>query len=126
MISDDLPLRKGVELGIIKHFEGRPYLNELQKEAMMHNFGITDKVLRIEFKEQIKKRLGVSPDLFDTVIMALNVALRPVQPFPSNDEDYESPSAPSTSGLGGPAFSFSPAAGALDFIHGGFFGFVSY
>lgn len=96
---------RGIELGIIKHFKGCPYLNELQKEAMMHNFEITDKVLRVESKEQIKKRLGLSPDLFDAVIMALYVALRPVQPFPSSeDDDTDSSSAPITSGLIGSSF----------------------
>lgn len=71
---------------------------------MMHNFDITDKVLRVESKDQIKKRLGLSPDLFDAVIMALYVALRPVQPFPSSDDDNEASGAPIISGLVGTSF----------------------
>ncbi len=95
---------RGLELGIIKHFRGCPFLNELQKEAMVHNYDITDKVLRVESKEHIKKRLGYSPDLMDSVIMALFVALRPIQPFPSADSFGESSSTPITSGLIGTSF----------------------
>lgn len=86
--EDDIPLHfdslrsqmiylyaRGVEQGIIKHYSGCPYLNELKKEAMSHNYEITDKVLRIESKDKIKKRLGSSPDLLDCVVMALYVAL---------------------------------------------------
>jgi hypothetical protein len=81
---------RGVELGIIKHYKGCPYLRELQKEAMVHNYEITDKVLKVESKDKIKKRLGSSPDLLDAVIMALYVALRPVAGFEyEEDEDYE-------------------------------------
>jgi hypothetical protein len=67
---------RGLELGLIKHYSGCPFLNDLQKEATMHNYEITDKVLKVESKEHIKKRLGVSPDLFDAVIMAFYIALR--------------------------------------------------
>jgi hypothetical protein len=67
---------RGIELGIIKHFSGCPYLKELQKEAMVHFYETTDRVMRIESKDKIKKRLGASPDLLDSVIMALYVALK--------------------------------------------------
>jgi hypothetical protein len=67
---------RGIELGIIKHYTGCPFLKELQKEAMVHNFDITDKVLRVESKDKIKKRLGSSPDLLDAVVMGLYIALR--------------------------------------------------
>ena len=69
---------RGIELGIIKHYSGCPFLKELQKEAMIHNFEITDKVLKVESKDKIKTRLGSSPDLLDAVVMALFVALRKV------------------------------------------------
>lgn len=95
---------RGIELGVIKHFRGCPFLKELQKEAMVHNFDITDKVLRVESKDKIKKRLGSSPDLLDAVIMALYVALRPVQDFPSQDDAGQIPRAPITSGLIGSSF----------------------
>lgn len=67
---------RGVELGLIKHYSGCPFLKDLQKEAMLHNYEITDKVLRVESKDKIKARLGASPDLLDAVVMALYVALR--------------------------------------------------
>ena len=54
---------RGIELGIIKHLAGLPHLNALQKEAMVHHYDITDKVLRVESKEKIKVRLGGEPGL---------------------------------------------------------------
>ncbi len=87
--DDDLPVHfdslrsqmiylyaRGIELGLIKHHVSCPYLKELQKEAMVHHFDTTDKVLRVEKKEKIKERLGFSPDLLDAVVMGLYVALR--------------------------------------------------
>jgi hypothetical protein len=67
---------RGIELGIIKHFSGCPFLKDLQKEAMVHNFKITDKVLSVESEDKIKVRLGASPDILDSVAMGLWVALR--------------------------------------------------
>ncbi len=95
---------RGIELGIIKHFASCPFLKELQKEAMVHNFEITDKVLRVESKDKIKKRLGSSPDLLDAVIMGLYVALRPVQDYPSYHDGDNSIRTPITSGLIGTSF----------------------
>jgi hypothetical protein len=54
---------------------------------MQHNFEVTNKVLKVESKEHIKKRLGTSPDLFDAVLMALYVALRPTLPFDYDEGD---------------------------------------
>lgn len=77
---------RGIELGKIKHFRGCPFLNELKKEAMVHHFDTTDKVLKVESKDKIKKRLGFSPDLLDAVIMAFYLALRPTSEFQSQDD----------------------------------------
>lgn len=86
---------QGVERGIIKHFRGTPHLKELQKEAMSHHYEITDKTFKVESKDKVKKRLGKSPDLFDAVLMALFLALRPVNTFPSQG---------ATRGSGGSSF----------------------
>lgn len=80
---------RGVETGVIKHFVGCPFLNELYKEAAAHQYEVTDKVIKIESKEHIKKRLGFSPDLFDAVLMWLYMALRPVEAFEYEDDDDE-------------------------------------
>jgi len=95
---------RGVELGIIKHFKGCPFLNELFKEAAAHQYEITDKVIKIESKEHIKKRLGFSPDLFDSVLMWLYMALRPVQSFEYDKKSDDEPEKPITSGLLGKTF----------------------
>lgn len=78
---------RGIETGLIKHFAGLPFLKQLQQEAMYHHFEVTSKVLKVESKDHIKKRLGASPDLFDAVLMALYVALRPVQSFEYEEDD---------------------------------------
>lgn len=80
---------RGVELGLIKHFKGSPWLKELQQEAMQHKYDTSDKVFKVESKEKIKKRLGVSPDLFDSVLMALYVALKQVPTMEGFDVDDE-------------------------------------
>lgn len=90
---------RGVELGIIKHYRSCPYLSQLQKEAMMHHFETTDKVLRVESKDKLKKRLGYSPDLFDAVLMGLYMALRPVPSFEYDDTDEDDDDEPITAGL---------------------------
>lgn len=63
---------QGLEKGEIKIFEGCPFRNELISEAMSHIHTITGKKLKVESKEEIKKRTGgLSPDIFDAVIMGL-------------------------------------------------------
>lgn len=78
---------RGIELGIIKHLRSCPFLKELQKEAMSHFYKISDKVLAVESKDNVKKRLGESPDVFDAVLMALYVALRPTAKFDFEADD---------------------------------------
>jgi hypothetical protein len=90
---------RGIETGIIKHFRGCPFLKQLQQEAMLHKFDVTDKVLKVESKDHVKKRLGFSPDLFDSVLMALYVALRPVPKFTNSGHDEDAPPTNFTGGL---------------------------
>lgn len=63
---------QGLEKGTIKIYEGCPFRNELIAEAMAHLHYIDGKKLKVESKEEIKKRTGqLSPDIFDAVIMGL-------------------------------------------------------
>lgn len=78
---------RGIELGVIKHLRSCPFMKELQKEAMSHFYKISDKVLAVESKDNVKKRLGESPDVFDAVLMALYVALRPIARFDFEPDD---------------------------------------
>lgn len=80
---------RGVERGVIKHYKGCPFLNDLFKEAAMHQFEVTDKVFKLESKEHVKQRLGFSPDLFDAVLMWLYVALRPTVPFTFSTDELD-------------------------------------
>jgi len=49
------------------------YLQELKKELTMQSYEIVDKVLRVEPKDRINKRLGMSPDIADAVMMAYSL-----------------------------------------------------
>lgn len=63
---------QGLEKGEIKIYEGCPYRNELLSEAMAHNHKIGDKKLSVESKDDVKSRTGgLSPDIFDAVVMGL-------------------------------------------------------
>lgn len=63
---------QGLEKGEYKIYEGCPYRSELVSEAMMHLHDVGDKKLSVESKDDIKKRTGgLSPDIFDAVIMGL-------------------------------------------------------
>ncbi|MFA9227980.1 MAG: hypothetical protein ACEQR7_06065 [Agathobacter rectalis] len=63
---------QGLEKGIYKIYESCPFRKELISEAMLHNHETTDKKLNVESKEKIKERTGgMSPDIFDAVVMGL-------------------------------------------------------
>jgi hypothetical protein len=63
----------GFEKGEIKLFDSCPYLAELKKELTMQAYVVEDKVLKIESKEKIKQRLGLSPDISDAVMMGFSL-----------------------------------------------------
>jgi phage terminase large subunit len=65
----------GMEQGLVKLYEGCPYLEELQAEAMEHGYDETKSQLKIESKDTIKSRTGESPDIFDAVIMGFLMQL---------------------------------------------------
>ncbi len=68
---------QGLEKGTIKIYEGCPYRNELISEAMAHLHDIGGKKLKVESKEDIKKRTGsLSPDILDAVVMGLYPQLK--------------------------------------------------
>lgn len=62
----------GLERAEIKIYHGCPFRNELISEAMVHQHEYNNKRLKVESKEEIKKRTGsVSPDILDAVVMGL-------------------------------------------------------
>lgn len=68
---------QGLEKGEIKIYEGCPFRNELISEAMAHNHKIDGKKLMVESKDKIKERTGgLSPDIFDAVVMGLYPQLK--------------------------------------------------
>lgn len=46
-------------------YSGCPFISELKKELLLHEYDESAKVLAVESKEQLKKRLGMSPDIAD-------------------------------------------------------------
>jgi hypothetical protein len=69
-------LAMGLDSGKVKILDSFPFLNEFIKEAQMHHHEYKDKVFVLESKESIKKRLGKSPDIFDSVLMGFWLQLR--------------------------------------------------
>ena len=68
-------LALGFEKEEIKLFDSCPYLQELKKELTMQEYTIEDKVLKLESKDKIKQRLGVSPDMSDSVMMSYSLQI---------------------------------------------------
>lgn len=62
-------LAMGLENGRVKLFVETPYLKDFISEAQQHHNTVKDKVFILESKEDIKKRTGKSPDIFDMVLM---------------------------------------------------------
>lgn len=76
---------QGLERGEIKIYEQCPFRKELISEAMLHQHEISDKKLSVESKEKVKERLnGMSPDIFDAVVMGL---LPQLKIDPNDDSD---------------------------------------
>jgi phage terminase large subunit len=68
-------LREDIRQGVVSLPNHKPFENE----AVAIKYKVTDKVISIEAKEEIKKRLGFSPDYYDATVMAN--ALRARIPF---------------------------------------------
>ncbi len=66
-------LAQDFEKGEAKMLDSCPYLGDLKKEMTMQTYSIIDKQLIVESKDKIKQRLGMSPDIFDAVMMAYSL-----------------------------------------------------
>lgn len=62
-------LAYALQNGTAKFHHAVPFLSELKKELTAQHYNPTDKILKVESKEEVKKRLGFSPDIADSVIM---------------------------------------------------------
>ncbi len=63
-------LAKDMEKGEFFFWEGCPFLSELKQELLYHLYTTEDKMVKVESKELMKKRLGKSPDIADAVMIA--------------------------------------------------------
>lgn len=67
-------LAQDIENGTAKIYSGCPYINELKKDLYAHSYQTKDKHLVLDSKELIKKRIGLSPDVSDAVVMAYSMS----------------------------------------------------
>ena len=65
-------LREDIRQGVITLSNHKAFENE----AVAIKYKVTDKVISIEAKEEIKKRLGFSPDYYDAAVMANAIRAR--------------------------------------------------
>ena len=56
--------------GELKIWRGCPYFEDLRKDLLAHTYAITDKMICVEPKIKMKKRLRRSPDFSDAFVMA--------------------------------------------------------
>ena len=61
--------REGLQSGKIKIYEKFPRLSQLSREATAHTYKTDDKVIVLEKKDNIKKKIGNSPDTMDSAVM---------------------------------------------------------
>lgn len=61
---------QGLEDGKATIYEKLPHLDTLRQDVLVHNKTITDKMIVVESKDELKKRLGRSPDFSDAASMA--------------------------------------------------------
>jgi len=71
--------REGLQNGIIKIWSKYPRLNQLNREAVAQTYSTDDKVIMIEKKSEIKKKIGNSPDTMDSAVMGY--APQPISKF---------------------------------------------
>jgi len=51
-------------------YSGCPFISALKKELLLHEYDNGSKILAVESKDQLKKRLGASPDIADAAVIA--------------------------------------------------------
>lgn len=59
-----------MDSGELKLYSGLPDYADLRKDLLMHTYEVDNKVIKVESKEKIKKRLQKSPDFSDAMMMA--------------------------------------------------------
>ena len=62
--------RIDLQSGIIKIHKDCPYMEELFRDLTSHEYEINDKMIILLEKEQVKRKIGRSPDYSDSVVMA--------------------------------------------------------
>jgi hypothetical protein len=63
-------LSEALQKGEFTIYDAIDHYAELKKDLVVHTYEITDKVTKVESKNQMKKRLGASPDFADALSMA--------------------------------------------------------
>lgn len=61
--------REGLQNGMIKIYKHIPHLEELIRQLTAHEYQINDKMIILEEKKEVKKKLGKSPDISDATVI---------------------------------------------------------
>jgi hypothetical protein len=62
-------LRMGLQNNTVKILRGLPFMDELFRELTAHVYSTDEKVIILEKKDEVKKKIGHSPDYSDAVVM---------------------------------------------------------
>lgn len=63
--------RVKLQNGTLKILRSLPFLEEMIREFTVHEFEVDDKVVELEEKDKVKKKIGRSPDYADAVVIGL-------------------------------------------------------
>ncbi len=61
---------QAIENGEVKFWNGMKRWKNLRQDLVAHSLDISDKIIKVESKKMVKKRIGRSPDDSDTVVIA--------------------------------------------------------
>lgn len=65
-------MARAMETGAFTIWQGLPNFEDLRRDLLAHEVEITDKMIKVESKALMRKRLGRSPDFGDAVMMAFD------------------------------------------------------
>lgn len=93
-------LSQDMEQGKFHFYDGCPHLADLKQELLWHGFSSKDKMFCVEKKDEIKVRLGKSPDLADALFIAYWMMKKGMPAGTYGQRRLDEPSAaPATAGL---------------------------
>lgn len=75
--QDYWKLAQAIKTGDIKILRTLPNLIDLRNDLLAHRYSITDRLVKVESKQLMKKRIARSPDYADAFVIAYNQLIKP-------------------------------------------------